>query len=96
MTNLKFPIFSMTISQKIGHSIANAIDNNNSVKFTTYLRNSVPQIIVLTPPFPSEIITIINSLNPNTASGYNNISSFFLHLGDDVIAPKFGILITNF
>ena len=74
---------------KIGHSIANTIDNTDYVKFTTYLRNSVPQIIVLTPPLRTEIHNIIKSLNANTGTGYDNISSFFLHLGGDVLAPNY-------
>ena len=73
---------------KVAHSIARAIDNTNNVKFTTYLKNSVPQTIVLTPPLPTEILNIIKSLNPNTGTGYDNISSFFLRLGGDVLAPK--------
>ena len=43
---------------------------------------------MLTPPLPTEILNIIRSLNPNTASGYDNVSSFFLRLGGDVLAPK--------
>ena len=75
-------------STKIGYSIVNTIDNTDNVKLTTYLRNSVPQTIVLTPLLPTEILNIIKSLNPNTATGYDNISSFFLCLGGDVLAPK--------
>ena len=73
---------------KIGHTIANAIDNTDNVKFTSYLKNSVPQTIVLTPPLPTEILNIIKSLYPNTATGYDYISSFLLRLGGDVLAPK--------
>ena len=43
---------------------------------------------MLTPPLPTEILNIIQSLNPNTATGYDNISSFFLRLVGDVLAPK--------
>ena len=43
---------------------------------------------MLTPPLPTEILNIIRSLNPNTASGHDNVSSFFLRLGGDVLAPK--------
>ena len=75
---------------EIGHSIAHAIDNTDNVKFTAYLRNSVPQTIALTPPLPTEILNIIKSLNPNTATGYENISSF-LRLGGDVLAPKLSL-----
>ena len=47
---------------KVGHSIARAIDNTDDVKFTRYLKNSVPQTIVLTPPLPTEILNIIKSI----------------------------------
>ena len=30
---------------------------------------------------------MINSLNPHTASGYDNISAYFLRLGNEVLAP---------
>ena len=68
MTHLEFPTFLVTISRRL---------DTDNVKFTTYLRNSVPQTIVLTPPLPTAILNIIKSLNPNTATGYDNISSFF-------------------
>ena len=43
---------------------------------------------MLTPPLPTEILNIIKSLNPNTASSCDNVSSFFLRLGGDVLTPK--------
>ena len=46
---------------------------------------------MLTPPLPTGILNIIKSLNPNTASGYDNVSSFFLHLGGDGLAPKLSL-----
>ena len=49
---------------KFGHPIANAIDNTDNHKFTTRLRNSVSQTIVLTPPLHTKILNIIKSLNP--------------------------------
>ena len=76
---------------KVGHSIARAIDNTDDVKFTTYLKNSIPQTIVLIPPLPTEILNVIKSFNPNTASGYDNVSSFVLRLGGDVLAPKLSL-----
>ena len=38
-------------------------------------------------PEPNEILNIICSLNIHKASGYDNISSFFLGLGGEVLAP---------
>ena len=63
---------------KIGHLIANAIDNTDNDKFATYLRNSVPQTIVLTPPLPTEILK------------HNQISKP-QHSPDDVVAPKLSL-----
>ena len=46
---------------------------------------------MLTPLLPTKILNIIKSINPNTATGYDNISSFFLRLGGDVLAPKLSL-----
>ena len=45
------------------------------------------QTIVLEPPQPIEVFNAINSLNLHKASGYDNISSFFLRLGNEMLAP---------
>ena len=62
----------------IGHSLLNNPDFE-SESFTTYLPNSVSQIIVLSHPLPLEIYNIIKTLDHNKASGVDNISSFFLY-----------------
>ena len=85
MSNLFNDYFSLVTR------FANAIDNTDNVKFTSYLRNSVPQTIVRTPPLPTEILNIIKSLYPNPATEYDNISSFLLRLGGDVLAPKLSL-----
>ena len=46
---------------------------------------------MLTPSLPTEILNTIKSLNPNTAFGYDNLSSFFLRLGGDELAPKLSL-----
>ena len=38
-------------------------------------------------PQPIEIFNIINSLNVKKAVGPDNISSFFLHMGGEILAP---------
>ena len=55
--------------------------------FSSYLSNSVSQTIVLYQLSPFEIFNIINTLNPNKACGHDNIPSFFLRLGAEVLAP---------
>ena len=42
---------------------------------------------MLEPPQPIEIHNIINWLNINKASGYDNISAFFLQMGRKILAP---------
>ena len=76
---------------KGGLSITRQLITLIMLNLLPYLRNSVPQPIVLTPPLPTEILNIIKSLNPNNATGYDNISSFFLSLGGDVSAPKLSL-----
>ena len=62
---------------QIGKSIAKKAKSVNETNFKTFLNDSITQSIGLDPPQPIEIYNIINSLNTNKASGYDNISSFF-------------------
>jgi len=71
-----------------GQAIANSIDKS-------YLGKSISQTIILDPPKPVEIFNIINSLNPNKASGSDNISSFFLRIGNEVLAPTLSLLFSQ-
>ena len=63
------------------------IPDFKSESFTTYLSNSVSQTIVLSHPLPLEIYNTIKTLDHNEASGVDDISSFFLLLGAEVLAP---------
>ena len=72
---------------KIGQSIANSIDETKFLSFKTFMKNSVSQTIVLKPPSLIEIHNIINSLNLHKACGHDNISSYFLRVGNKVLAP---------
>ena len=80
---------------EIGLQISNIVYTNNASTFKAYLRNSVSQLIFLEPPEPNEILNIIRSLNIHKASGYDNISSLFLHLGDEVLAPFLSVYFGN-
>ena len=71
----------------MGLQISNTVNTNNASNFKACLRNSVLQSIFLEPHEPNEIFNIIRSLNIHKASGYDNISSFFLRLGGQVLAP---------
>ena len=52
-----------------------------------FLKKTVSQTIVLDPPQPIEIFNVISSLNPHKATGYDNISSYFLRIGKKILAP---------
>ena len=72
---------------QIGELIAKKAKLVNETNFKTFLNNSITQSIVLDPPQPNEIYNIINSFNINKACGYDNISSFFLRMGGEILAP---------
>ena len=57
----------------------------------TYLRNPILHSLVLDPPTAIEIFHLINSINPNKASGAENINLFFLRIGAVVLAPILSI-----
>ena len=68
-------------------TIANSVNKSDDSDFKTYLKHSISSTIVLDPPQPVEIFSVINSLNPHKTSGYDNISAYFLKLGNEVLAP---------
>ena len=72
---------------EIGRSIAQSIRHSSEVNFKMFLKQTVSQTIVLDPPQPIEIFNVINSLNPHKATGYDNISSYFLRIGNKILAP---------
>ena len=72
---------------EIGQSIANNVTTNPNSDFKSYLTNSVSQSIYLELTQPVEIFNIINSLHPYKACGYDDISAYFLRLGNIVLAP---------
>ena len=55
------------------------------------MKSSVSPTIFLDPPQPIEIFNAINSLKIHKASGCDNISSFFLRMGNEVLAPILSI-----
>ena len=72
---------------EIGHLIAKSVSFSEKTDFKSFLKNSVSETIVLDPPQPIEVFNAINSLNLHKASGCDNISSFFLRMGNDTLAP---------
>ena len=76
---------------EIGHSIANNVNKPLHTDYTTYLRNPVLHSLVLDPPTAIEIFHLINLINPNKASGADNINPFFLRIEAVVLAPILSI-----
>ena len=68
-------------------TIANNVNKPDDSDFKTYLKHSIASTIVLDPPQPMKIFNVINSLSPHKASGYDNISAYFLRLGNKILAP---------
>ena len=60
---------------------------NNDTTFKKYLKNSVINTIILDSSQTTEVYDIINSLNSHKAQGHDNITSPFLRLGSEVLAP---------
>ena len=77
---------------EIGRSIAQSIRHFSEVNFKMFLKKTVSQTIVLDPPQPIEIFDVISSLNPHKATGYDNISSYFLRIGNKILAPVLSLL----
>ena len=76
---------------QIGLSIAESVPQTGKYEFKNYLSKSVHQTIVLHNPEPIEVYNIINSLNLHKASGHDDIPSFFLRLGNEVLAPVLSV-----
>ena len=70
----------------IGQSLAVQVTATpSSIKPSYYLHNSVTDSIFLAPSYPQEILRIILSLQSSSSCGPDNISSFFLKLGSNIL-----------
>ena len=76
---------------EIGHLIAKSISTTDKLDFHSFMKSSVSPTTFLDPPQPIEIFNAINSLKIHKASGCDNISSFFLRMGNEVLAPILSI-----
>ena len=72
---------------KIGEIIASSSADKVSGDFRPYLKHTTLATIVLDAPQPAEIYNLINTLNPSKPSGKDDIFSFFIKLGAEVLAP---------
>ena len=71
---------------EIGQSLAQNANTLDNTDFRSFLKNSVSDSIVLDSPQSKEIYNAINILNIHKACGCDNISSYFLRLGNEVLA----------
>ena len=70
----------------IGQSLAVQVTATpSSIKPSYYLHNRVTDSIFLAPSYPQEILRIISSLQSSSSCGPDNISSFFLKLGSNIL-----------
>ena len=76
---------------QIGQSIAESVPQTGKYEFKNYLSKSVPQTIALHNPETIEVYNIVNSLNLHKASGHDDTPSFFLRLGNEVLAPVLSV-----
>ena len=72
---------------KIGQSVTNKTSNLLNLDFNLYLKNRAFTTIALSSLQSDKLFNIINNLNPNKACGYHNISSYFLRVGAEILAP---------
>ena len=76
---------------EISHLIAKSISTTDKLNFHSFMKSSVSPTIFLDPPQPIEIFNAVNSLKIHKASGCDNISSFFLRMGNEVLAQILSI-----
>ena len=71
----------------IGQSLASQVSSTtqNAAKPLHYLHNRVANFIFLAPSHPQEILRTISSLRNSSFYGPDNISSFFLKLGSNIL-----------
>ena len=78
----KFNEFFSTIGEKVAENF-----DSNDNGFAHFLRNKVKSSIYLDAPRINEVINLINSLNSNKAVGHDNITSYFLRVASNILAP---------
>ena len=62
----------------VGKLLASRLNSNDKNSFLTYIKSPCLSSVYLYPTSPQEIFTLINNLNLNKASGYDDISPFIL------------------
>ena len=92
--------FFTTISDKLKHDHNSSINSNSDRNFDQlkeYIDIKVPANIEFKIPFikVADVVSILNSLDANKATGLDNISPRFIKLSAEVIAPSLTKLINT-
>ena len=85
--SMKLHLHLTIILSKLVALLHKSIRHSSEANFKMLLKKTVSQTIFLDQPQPIEIFNVINSLNPHKTSGYDNISSYFLRIGNKILAP---------
>ena len=75
--------------------LASRLNSNDKNNFLTHLESPCLSSVYLYPTSPQEIFTLINNLNLNKASGYDDISPFILKTAATIIHLPFSILLNH-
>ena len=76
---------------EIGHSIVNNVNKTPTYRLHYLLKKPSFTFFRSRSPTAIEIFHLINSINPNKASGVDNINPFFLRIGAAVLASILSI-----
>ena len=75
-----------TLFVNIAKDLTKKLKYTDDTTFISNLQQSSPSSINLNPTNVYEIVNLINSLQINKASGFNDISPYFLKIGADILA----------
>ena len=70
----------------IAKDLAEKLKYTDDTTFISNLQQSSPSSINLNPTNVYEVVNLINSLQINKASDFNDISPYFLKIGADILA----------
>ena len=79
----------------IGENLATEFKSDNAETYKLYLPNRIRSSISVEPPRVNEVKNLINTLNLHKSVGHDNISSYYLRIGSDILAPVLCYFIDN-
>ena len=71
----------------IGENLAAKFKSDNAETYKLYLPNRIRSSIFMEPSRVNEVKTLINSLNLRKTVKHDNMSSYYLRMGSDILAP---------